>query len=56
MQDTNLKHSWDLYAGSHANGVSMIAKILATFLREAYPHFGAYFWVTYVVASKTSSV
>ena len=28
MQDTNLKHSWDLYAGSHANAVSMIANIL----------------------------
>ena len=56
MQDTNLKHSWDSCVGSHVNDVSMIANILATFLREAHPHFGAYFWVTYVVASKTSSV
>ena len=56
MQDTNPKHSWDLYTGSQANAVSMVANILVTFLREVYPHFGAHFWVTYVVASKTSSV
>ena len=28
-----------------ANAVSLISNILATFLRETYPHIGAYFWV-----------
>ena len=43
MQDTNLKHSWDLYAGSHANAVSMIANILATFFARGLSAFRGIF-------------